>query len=159
LFRLPQSASQARIELARPTILEIHRAEYAAIQIDVLLGQECRCGRPWIWLFRVSDTSGTVVDFAAPLIRVLAVIIALWPHLVNVVQDAAFVLDESKLRHAIWLPRSSSFPAINRISIGLSPKLQLLNNAIGSVMVCAFAVEQIARPISNANSLCIFFPF
>ena len=26
-------------------------------------------------------------------------------------------------------------------------------------MVCAFAVEQIARPTSNANSLCIFFPF
>src|SRR5262249_17178439 len=29
----------------------------------------------------------------------------------------------------------------------------------GSVMVCAFAAEQIARPISKANGLCIFFPF
>jgi hypothetical protein len=27
------------------------------------------------------------------------------------------------------------------------------------VMVCAFAVEQIVRPTSNANRLCIFFPF
>jgi hypothetical protein len=28
----------------------------------------------------------------------------------------------------------------------------------GSVMVCAFAAEQIDKPTSKANSLCIFFP-
>jgi hypothetical protein len=48
---LQQSVSQARKKLASATMWKIHRAEYATIQIDVLLGQECHCVCPWTRLF------------------------------------------------------------------------------------------------------------
>jgi len=50
---------------------------------------------------------------------------------VNVVQDAVFVLDESEFQACHMVATFiRHFTIINGISIGLSPELQLLNNAI-----------------------------
>jgi hypothetical protein len=61
-------------------------------------------------------------------------------------QDAVFVLDESKLQARNMVASFiRHFTIINRISIGLSPKLQLLNNAIrirDGLCVCSRANRQ-----------------